>query len=167
MTSTADDLRKTLVATALEWERRYGVAPAITSVVSEYDAALLVGHTPASFSIDCIGRTAVTRGTDFCLNGIRYQIKACRPSGKPGSFVTLVPKATNYDWDQLIWLLYDREYRILEAWEWSVHDYRIAFHEITRLSPKHMRQGKALYPVIPLIRTAGNAAIKPTETVGN
>jgi hypothetical protein len=75
-------LRKTLVAGALEWERRYGVAPAITSAISEYDAARLVGHSPKSFGQDCVGRTAVTRGTDFCHNNVRYQVKANRPSGR-------------------------------------------------------------------------------------
>src|SRR5438477_6352818 len=100
---SADGLRAALVALVLEWERRYGVAPFITTAVSEYDAARLVGHTPESLGLDCEGRTAVTRGTDFCRNGVRYQVKACRPSGKPGSFITWVPKATNYDWDRLIW----------------------------------------------------------------
>ena len=49
-----------------------------------------------------VGRTAVTRGCDFILNELRYQVKANRPSGKRGSFVTLVGKASNYDWDRLI-----------------------------------------------------------------
>ena len=74
-------LRRTLVNTVLEWERRYGVAPAITSAISEYDAALLVGHSPESFGRVCVGRTAVTRGADFCFDGLRYQVKANRPSG--------------------------------------------------------------------------------------
>ena len=78
---SADALRSALVSTVLEWERRYGVAPSITSAVSEYDAARLVGHTPESFSMDCVGRTAVTRGTDFCHAGLRYQVKACRQAG--------------------------------------------------------------------------------------
>ena len=92
----ADELRAMLVAVVLEREHRYGVAPAATSALSEYDAARLVGHTTESLTIDCVGRTAVTRGTDFCHQGRRYQVKANRPSGKPGSFVTLVAKATNY-----------------------------------------------------------------------
>ena len=61
-----------------------------------------------------MGRTAVTRGTDFCCNGLRYQIKACRPSGKPGSFITWVPKATNYEWDRLVWLLYAAIFNFLK-----------------------------------------------------
>ncbi|SEA42480.1 MULTISPECIES: hypothetical protein [Acidovorax] len=142
---SAGDLRAALVSMVLEWERRYGVAPSATSAISEHDAALLVGHTPESFSLDCIGRTAVRRGTDFCLRGVRYQVKACRPSGKPGSFVTWVPKARNYEWDRLIWILYDREFRILEAWEWTVEEYRSAFDTVNRLSPALMREGRALH----------------------
>ena len=142
---SADELRQALVDIALEWEHRYGVAPPITSALSEYDAARLVGHTPDSFGLDCVGRTAVTRGTDFCHNGLSYQVKACRPSGKRGSFITKVPKAGNYDWDLLIWLLYDREYRVLEAWEWTVDSYRTAYDTVARLSPAHMRKGRALH----------------------
>jgi len=113
----ADQLRQELVALALEWERRYGVRPAITGGISEFDAARLVSHSAESFGLDCKARTAVTRGTDFCHHSLRYQVKANRPSGKPGSTVTLVAKAKNYEWDRLVWLLYDREYQILEAWE--------------------------------------------------
>jgi hypothetical protein len=142
---SADELRAALVELALEWERRYGVAPAVTSAISEFDAARLVGHTPESLAIDGVGRTAVTRGVDFRQRGLRYQVKACRPSGKPGSSVTWVPKATNYEWDRLIWLLYDRAFQVLEAWEWTVDDYRRAFDDVKRLSPAHMRKGLALH----------------------
>jgi hypothetical protein len=91
-----------------------------------------------------VGRTAVSRGADFTHRGTRYQVKANRPSGKPGSFVKLVGKARNYDWDRLIWLLYDREYVLQEAWQWDVDDYRKAFDSIERLRPEHMRLGQRL-----------------------
>jgi len=143
---SADELRKALVDLALEWERRYGAPPFITSVISEYDAALLVGHTAETYGIDCQGRTAVTRGTDFCHDGIGYQIKACRPSGKPGSVITWVPKATHYEWDRLIWLRYDREFKLLEAWEWPVENYKKVLEPVKRLSPAHMRTGRNLLP---------------------
>lgn len=139
-----EQLREALVAVALEWQRRYGVAPSITSAISEYDAARLVGHTPESLEREGIGRTAVTRGTDFSHNGLRYQIKANRPSGKTGSFVTLVAKAKNYEWDRLVWLLYDREYKLLEAWEWTAENYRLEFDSVVRLSPAQMRRGRSL-----------------------
>src|SRR2546423_4944138 len=101
-------LRDRLVAVTLEWESVFGVAPSITSAVSEYDAACLVGHTDESYGKVCAGRTAVTRGCDFTFNRLRYQVKANRPSGKPGSPVTKVSEAKNYNWDRLIWILYDR-----------------------------------------------------------
>ena len=141
---TNDNLRNRLVAIALEWERVFGVAPAVTGAVSEYDAARLIGHTDESYSKDCIGRTAVTRGCDFTFDGVRYQIKANRPSGKKGSFVTKVGKASNYDWDYLIWILYDSNFMIQEAWEWEVKQYRAEFENYSRLSPKDMRRGKRL-----------------------
>ena len=138
-------IRARLVAAALEWQSRFGVAPSITSALSEYDAALLIGHTPETFGLDCQSRTAVTKGCDFTHDGLRYQVKANRPSGKRGSFVTLVAKASNYDWDRLIWILYDKEYRLQEAWEWTVDAYRSAFHDLSRLSPAHMRRGRQLF----------------------
>jgi hypothetical protein len=141
---SASALRSNLIAVALEWQARYGVSPAITSAISEYDAALLVGHSPESLAADCVARTAVTRGTDFLFNGVGYQVKACRPSGRPGSKVTWVPKPKNFEWDRLIWILYDREFRIMEAWEWSVERYRAEIEPIKRVSPADMRTGRSL-----------------------
>ena len=70
---------------------------------------------------------------------------ANRPSGKKGSYVTMVPKASNYEWDKLIWILYDPKFVIQEAWEWSVQDYKYAFVTKKSLSPNDYRKGKCLY----------------------
>ena len=134
-------IRRELVTIALDWEGRFGVAPAITTAISEYDAAMLVGMPEAEYSKERRGQTAVQSGHDFVFKDVRYQIKANRPSGKPGSKVTLVGKAKKYEWDCLIWILYDEGYNIREAWQWDVDAYRSAFHEKKRLSPKHMRMG--------------------------
>ena len=138
-------LRNKLIDTALQWQERFGVAPSITSAISEYDAALLVGMTENEYSDYMQDKTAVSKGADFIFNKTRYQVKANRPSGKKGSFVTMVPKATNYEWDKLIWILYDKNYVMQEAWEWCVKDYQTAFDGIKRLSPSHYRKGKCLY----------------------
>ena len=138
-------LRNKLIDTALQWQERFGVAPSITSAISEYDAALLVGMTENEYSDYMQDKTAVSKGADFIFNKTRYQVKANRPSGKKGSFVTMVPKATNYEWDKLIWILYDKNYVMQEAWEWCVMDYQAAFEGIKRLSPNHYRKGKCLY----------------------
>jgi hypothetical protein len=138
-------LRDELVAIALEWESAYSVAPAITSAVSEYDAAILVGCDDANYRLIMDGRTAVSRRTDFVWRGIRYQIKANRPSGKPGSQVTLVNKPKNYEWDVLLWLLYDEKFKLLEAWEWKRDDFIAAFDTIKRLSPRDLRKGTKAY----------------------
>jgi len=90
------------------------------------------------------GATAVQKGYDFKYQGKRYQVKGNRPSGKPGSLVTWVPKAMNYDWDCLVWILYDSKYKIEEAWLWDVADYRNEFDIIKRLSPTHYRKGLQL-----------------------
>lgn len=140
-----DSLRDKLVELALAWERAFGNAPHITGALSELDAALLVGVPLNQYSESMRNSTAVQRGHDFVFNENRYQVKANRPSGKLGSFVTLVPKAHNFDWDFLIWILYNKEYEIQEAWLWDVAAYRQAFEPIKRLSPKHYRNGKKLW----------------------
>ena len=139
-----ENLRKKLVESALEWERAFGNAPCITSVISELDAALIMGASAEEYSASMQGMTSVQKGYDFRFNGARYQVKANRPSGKPGSPVTLVGKARNYEWDYLIWVLYNSKYEIQEAWLWEVAAYKTAFDTIMRLSPSHYRQGRKL-----------------------
>jgi hypothetical protein len=137
-------LRDELVKLALTWERAFGNAPHITAALSELDAAQLVGCSIHEYAECMRGSTAVGRGHDFEFNGQRYQVKANRPSGKSGSFVTLVPKAKNFDWDVLIWILYDKAYGIQEAWSWEAGPYRQAFELLKRLSPTHYRGGTRL-----------------------
>ena len=145
--SSGVSLRAKLVQVALEWQDRYGVAPAITSTLSEFDAAtLLLGMSEDDYPRDLAPAT-VRRGYDFMFEGLRYQVKANRPSGKPGSFVTLTAKARNYEWDRLIWILYTREYEIAEAWMWEVDAYRTELHEVARISPTHMRRGLSILPI--------------------
>jgi hypothetical protein len=138
-------MRDKLVKLALNWQNKFGVAPSITSAISEYDAAMLVGMTVNQYSKSMINRTAVSPGSDFEFNGILYQVKANRPSGKKGSRVTKVPKARNYNWDKLIWILYNESYEMLEAWEWDVVKYKKAFANVKRLSPNDYRKGKRLF----------------------
>jgi hypothetical protein len=87
-TSGVLELRSRLIATALEWQERFGVAPAITNALFELDSALLIGMTADAYGLDCSNRTAVTRGHDFVFCGCRYQVKGNRPSGRKGSPVT-------------------------------------------------------------------------------
>ena len=139
-----EDLRHRLVSAALEWELRYGVAPAITSAVSEYDAARLLGLSDVEVTAAVGGASAVRKGYDFAWGGLRYQVKANRPSGKVGSPVTLVAKARNYDFDVLLWLLYDKGFNLVEAWRFDVEAYRILCDGLSYVRPKHMRTGARL-----------------------
>ena len=135
------DLREELITLALKWQDQYGVAPSITSALSELDASKLVGMPNSDYSYYMQDRTAVSRGHDFIFNNIRYQIKAHRPSGKTGSKVTNAGKASNYDWDILIWILYDTKYNIVEAWQWEREKYRERFHAKKGVTPNDMRNG--------------------------
>jgi hypothetical protein len=143
--SKAAQIRALLVGTALAWQDYFGVAPQITNAISELDAALLVGMTEDEYCAGGELRTAVTRGKDFVHGGLRYQATANRPSGKKGSDPTIVSLKKKFEWDRLIWLLYNREYVLQEAWEFTVEEYRSRFAESTRLSPGHMRLGKCLF----------------------
>ena len=145
MTNDKMTLRNKLVDIALDWQENFGVAPSITSAISEYDAAMLIGMPESEYSDYMQDKTAVSKGADFIYKNTRYQVKANRPSGKKSSFVTMVPKASNYEWDKQIWILYDSKYVIQEAWEWSVQDYKYAFDTKKRLSPNDYRKGKCLY----------------------
>ncbi len=56
----------------------------------------------------------------------------------------MVPKAKNYEWDRLIWILYSTQYAIEEAWLWEREPYCRAFEGLARLSPSHYRAGARL-----------------------
>ena len=134
-------LRDQLVSITLEWERAFGIAPSITSAISEYDAAKLIGLSEIDFQNAVGNASAVRKGYDFDWKGVRYQVKANRPSGRIGSAVTLTAKPKNYDFDVLIWLLYDKSYMIQEAWRFTVEEYRLRFAQQTYVRPIHMRTG--------------------------
>ena len=140
------NLRSKLVSVALEWQEHYGIAPQITTPISEYDAAMLIGFPEHEYSEYMQDKTAVCKGSDFVYKDVRYQVKGNRPSGKTGSRITMVPKAKNYEWDILIWVMYDKNYKIQEAWQWDVQSYKKVFHDKKRLSPNDYRQGLQLFP---------------------
>jgi hypothetical protein len=137
-------LRSQLIEPALQWQKRHGVAPSITSALSEYDAAMLVGCPEAEYSLFMQPRTAVSKGHDFEHKGKKYQVTANRPSGKPGCRVTRVSLKKRYDWDFLVWVHYSEDYEISEAWQWDVKSYKRVFADKKRPSPDHMRKGKRL-----------------------
>jgi hypothetical protein len=139
------ELRNKLIEVALEWQNYYGVAPAITSALSEYDAAILIGCPEKDYMAQSRRRTAVRKGFDFIFQDKRYQVKGNRPSGKPGSKVTLVSKPKNYNWDYLIWIFYNTKYEIEEAWIWKMADYMKMFENKKRLAPEDIRRGESLY----------------------
>lgn len=62
--------------------------------------------------------------------------------------MTWVPKPRNYDWERLIWILYNPAYEVQEAWLWEVEAYKLRFDEVQRLGPAHMRLGKPLADLI-------------------
>lgn len=132
--------RKGLVETALNWEATFRVMPAITSAVSEYDATRLIGISGKGVETIFQNQTAVTKGYDFIWNGIKYQVKANRPSGRKGSEVTMISKPKNYDWDNLIWILYDKAFLIREVLMFKQKDFKNEFDSFKIVRPKDLRK---------------------------
>ena len=64
-------LRDKLVDIALQWQANFGVAPSITSSISEYDAAILIGMSEKEYSDYMRYKTAVAKGTDFVYKFIK------------------------------------------------------------------------------------------------
>jgi len=138
-----DQLRDALVQVALEWEKRFAVAPRITCDIAEYDAAKLVHTTLLIGEGRRKSDNATLKGYDFLgTDGLRYQVKARRPG--PQGKVRRVPKASNYDWDKLVWILYGGNYGMQEAWMFEVDQYKALFEHKERLSPQDMRRGTKL-----------------------
>ena len=54
-------LRDKLADIALQWQASFGVAPSITSSISEYDAAMLVGMSEKEYSDYMRDKTAVAK----------------------------------------------------------------------------------------------------------
>lgn len=94
MSEKAAECRKRLVQAMLDWEALFGVGPNITPIISEFDAAMLVGMNEGTYCADGQLRTAVTKSLDFTCDGVRYQVTANRPSGKPGSDPSWVGQKT-------------------------------------------------------------------------
>jgi hypothetical protein len=119
--STARDLRKQFVDVAREWEKHFGVAPSITSAISELGAARLVGMSEDAY---CAGGTH--RGS------------------MKGSKVRLVSHKTEkkrpFGWDRLVWIRYDRFYRIQEVREFTADEYRRKFGVCSTAGGRHEKR---------------------------
>ncbi len=69
MNNNRSKIRQHLVDVALEWEKKFGIAPDITTAISEYDAARCVGMSDKEYMASMIGRTAASEGFDFKYEG--------------------------------------------------------------------------------------------------
>ena len=59
----SNEFREKLVSVALEWQEKFGNAPAITTALSEYDAAHLVGMNDDSYSAEMKHHSVVNKGS--------------------------------------------------------------------------------------------------------
>lgn len=133
-----EELKNQLIKSCLDWERLIGVAPHITSAISEYDAMKLVGMSEQEILQQSGGKTAVQKGHDFIYKYVKYQVKANRPSGKKGSSVTITSKAKNYEFDKLIWILYNTNFVIKTAYKLDVKDYKDRLGHLKYVRPNDL-----------------------------
>jgi hypothetical protein len=140
------ELRDQLVSITMEWEKKYDIAPRITGSISEYDAAMRIGLTEEEYSSQMQTRTAVSKGHDFIYKSKKYQVKACRPSGKHGSKITWVKKPRNYDWDYFIWMQYNTDYTLKVFYKCNKKSFIDKFGLKNRLSPSDIQEGQKLFP---------------------
>ncbi len=141
-------IRDQLVQTVLKWENMFGFFPGqagITAAVSEYDAAMMLGHNEAEYIISIAGRGPVGRGHDFVFEKKRIQVKANRPGGRPGDAVwNAGPKVKTDGWDILIYILYDKDYVPQEAYKFDCDTYERLFSDKKSLRLDDMRKGNKL-----------------------
>ena len=79
MTNDEMTLRNKLVDIALDWQENFGVAPSITSAISEYDAAMLIGMPESEYSDYMQDKTAVSKFPRVIGTGtlVRYLSRIC------------------------------------------------------------------------------------------
>ena len=141
-------IRDQLVQTTLEWEKTFGFFPGqagITAAVSEYDAAIRLGLNQDQYRVSITGRSSVGRGYDFKFMNKKIQVKANRPSGRPGSDVwNAGPKVKTDGWHILIYMLNDKDYVIQEAYWFDCDTYERMFSNKEKLRLDDMRMGNKL-----------------------
>jgi hypothetical protein len=141
-------LRDQLVNSILEWQEKYGNAPHITSTISEYDAARLIGMSEEEFAARERGGTPSSREFNFIYREKRYRVQGKRRfSDRPGS-TAIHRKPANYEWDYFIWILYNKSYEIEEAYLWEVAAYKENFDQNDRMPLRDMRSGQRLIPLM-------------------
>ena len=142
-------IRDQLVQMILKWEYLFGFFPGqagITAAISEYDAAIkILKHSETEYKASIAGRVAVSRGYDFIFNNKRIQVKANRPGRHRGATVWNAGKKVKTDgWDTLIYILYDEDYEIQEAYQFDSETYERKFSDRTSLRLEDMREGENL-----------------------
>jgi hypothetical protein len=142
-------IRDQLVQIVLKWEEMFGFFPGqagITAAISEYDAAIkILKHNEAEYKASIERRTAVGRRFDFEFNNEKFQVKANRPSRHLGATVWNAGRKVKTDgWDILIYILYDEDYEIQEAYQFDSETYERKFSDRTSLRLEDMREGKNL-----------------------
>lgn len=124
--------RELLVDLACHWQDPLGVTPAVNYAVARYDAAALAGLAEPRCR-------AVASGADFDHEGQRYQVIASRDP-EPAR----IPVVRRAGWDRLIWLVYDRDYALLEAWSCEGEALRARWGDSRILTSDCLRLGEDL-----------------------
>ena len=131
--------REQLISQSLAWESAFGKSPSITGELGEIDAIFSLGFLTPETLRKRRSASAVKSKSDFEVNGLRYQVKANRPSGRPGSKVTKIGVPKPDGWDELLWVLYNKDYRVQEFWKIDHRTFWQALGGNKHLRPKIIR----------------------------
>ena len=137
-------IRRELIKSSLEWAAAFGLTPAIIGELGEVDAAYLLSKSPKMAKNILLARTPRQKGYDLLIDHQRIQVKATRSSGLPGSTITRIQKPRNDMWDLIVWINYNRDFHLQEAWLWTRRAYLKKFSQSHRISPEEFRKGKRL-----------------------
>jgi hypothetical protein len=138
-----ESLRDRLCEVASKWEEKYRARLSIISAIAEFDAARIIGLSEEEY----VERERGGRfSSGFIFREMRYRVMGTQRKElgeRPGSTV-IHKKPTNYDWDYLIWIRYNKLFVIEEVWRWNVVAYKEYFHQRDSMTLNDMRLGENL-----------------------
>lgn len=140
-----EHLYNDLINISLKWEKEYGIVPKILPEILKYDAVIYIDYDLDAYAKQIKTRKTNPSGYDILFKGKKYLVKGGRRIGENISTISPMDKPKNKNWDYLIWILYDQEFKVLEVWQWENKVFYKKFQNKTRITADKMRTGKYLY----------------------
>lgn len=178
---TINEITDRLIKCSIEFENQTGIVPAVSSALSEIDAMIGIGMSEKDIFGYKIKQKTRQKGHDFEYRGLKYQVKVDRESIKegfgPGKNKHNSLISPRGEWDVLIWIEYDCDYKIISAYKWTKKDFKDKkikdenkktkkirhfnslkwmFDHNNGIRPQHIKQGNKITDVFPTHRRFQN-----------